>query len=183
MNYTIGNYILRLPEQTDIEELYRQKNDPEISNMLVGFTMRYSRADISEWIEFHRKCASEIVWVVAEADTDRCVGHVGIYEIDNRVGSGEFGIMLGDRTVWGKGLGRACVEFAACYAFDELNLNRLSLTVLSTNERAMKLYRSVGFIDEGRMRQAQYKSGQYVDVLMMGLLKSEYRQLSLSKLV
>ena len=174
MNHQIGDYILRHPEHTDVEDLYEQKNDADIADMLGGFSMGYSRADLSEWIDYHRKCANEIVWVIAEADTDRCVGHVGLYKIDQRVGSAEFGIMLGDRTVWGKGLGRACTEFAVDYAFTQLNLNRVELSVLATNERAAKLYRSLGFVDEGRLRQAQFKAGQYVDVLLMGLLRSEH---------
>ena len=47
--------------------------------------------------------------------------------------------------------------------------------MLVTNERIYKLYRSEGFIEEGRLRQAQFKDSHYVDVVVMGLLRDEDR--------
>jgi len=60
------------------------------------------------------------------------------------------------------------------YGFRELNLNRVDLSVLATNERAIGLYESLGFRHEGRLREAQFRSGQYVDVLLMAILAKEY---------
>lgn len=175
MNYRVGGFVLRSPEPSDIEALYCYKNDPEIAAMLGGFIAGgYSRVDLEDWLDFHRKRDDEVLWVIAEPQADRCVGHVGLYKIDHRIRSAEFAIVIGDRSLWSKGLGRACTKFAIDYSFRELNLNRIYLTVLSTNERAVGLYRSLGFKQEGTLRQAQYKGGQYIDVCVMGLLRAEY---------
>jgi RimJ/RimL family protein N-acetyltransferase len=175
MSYHVGGFVLRPPEPADVEALYRYKNDPEIAEMLGGFVAGgYSSADLEDWLEFHRKHEDEVLWVIAAPEDDRCVGHVGLYKIDHRIRSAEFALMIGDRSIWGQGLGRACTKFAIDYGFRELNLNRICLTVLSTNERAIGLYHSLGFKDEGKLRQAQYKGGQYVDVWIMGMLRSEY---------
>jgi RimJ/RimL family protein N-acetyltransferase len=170
----LGDFLLRAPEPTDIDALYVYKNDTDVSLMLGGFSTGYSRRQIEEWLEYHRKREDEVLWAIADSKTDRCIGHVGLYKIDNRVGSAEFAILIGDKTKWDRGLGRACLEFALKYGFEELNLNRIELTVLATNMRAIGLYSSVGFREEGRLRQAQFKNGEYIDVIMMGLLRSEY---------
>lgn len=175
MHPVIDGFVLRKPEPGDVEELYRQKNDPEIGALLGGFTTGYSRRDLEGWVEHHRAQRNEVLWVVADSNADRAVGHVGLYEIDHRIRTAEFAIMIGDKSAWGKGLGRACTEFTVRYGFEQLNLNRVSLQVLETNTRAQQLYRSLGFVEEGRLRQAQYKSGRYLDVVLMSILRTEHR--------
>jgi RimJ/RimL family protein N-acetyltransferase len=172
--HKVLDYVLRKPEPRDIPVLYKQKNDPEIASLLGGFSSGYTEADLAEWIEFHRQRRDEVLWVIAGLHDDTCIGHVGLYQIDFRVRSAEFAIMLGDSSTWGKGLGTACARFAVEYGFRQLNLNRIHLNVLSSNLRAVSLYERIGFQREGTLRQAQYKDGQYLDVIVMGLLRSEY---------
>jgi len=174
MHYKIADYHLRKPESSDTEPLRIQKNDPEVAEMLGGFRTGYSRDDIADWIAFHRKCADEVLWVIADGN-DVAVGHVGLYKIDFRVRSAEFAIMIG-AGAQGRGLGRACSRFMLTYGFEELNLNRVYLEVLDSNERAQHLYRTLGFSEEGRLRQAQYKAGRYHDVVLMGLLRQEFKR-------
>lgn len=169
----LGEVVLRRPEMEDVEALYHQKNDPAVASLLGGFSTGYSREDLRRWVEAHRTRADEVLWVIASAEDGRCLGHVGLYQIDHRIRSAEFAIMLGDRAAQGRGLGRLCTRFMVEYGFRELNLNRISLQVLATNERALGLYRSLGFREEGRLREAQYKGGTYIDVVMMGILRSE----------
>jgi len=174
MNYHIGEIMLRRPELADLDALYAQKNDPQIAQLLGGFTTGYSKQYLKEWLERHRQRQDEVLWTIARAEDDACIGHVGLYQIDFRVRVAELAILIGDRTAWGTGIGKTCCRFAIEYGFDELNLNRIQLSVLSSNERAIRLYNGVGFREEGRLRQAQYKHGQYLDVLLMGLLREEY---------
>ena len=177
MIQSVGEFRLRRPEPEDRDALYRFRNDPEIVGLLGGFSSGYSKRDIEEWIELHRREQREIIWAIAREADDRCVGHVGLYQIDHRVRSAEFAILIGDRDCWGKGLGRAITKAAVAYGFSGLNLNRIHLTVLSTNQRARALYGSLGFVEEGCMRQAQYRNGAHVDVVVMGILRGEFETL------
>ncbi len=174
MIYTVGEHIIRPFELDDVDSLYLQKNNYEIAALLGGFSTGYSRSDLSEWIEFHRKKSDELLWAIADKKNNVCVGHVGFYKIDYRVGSAEIAVMIGQSGLWGKGLGRRCIEFMIGFGFNELNFNRIYLSVLSTNQRAIQLYRQTGFVDEGVLRQAQYKNSHYIDLVLMGLLREEY---------
>ncbi len=174
MNYLLGDFLLRRPESADLEALYAQKNDPEIAALLGGFTLGYAMADLRDWLDDHRKRSDEVIWAIVRRTDEHCVGHVGLYQIDYRIRDAEFAIMLGEKSVWGQGLGRTCTRFALDFGFRELNLNRIHLSVLATNERAIHLYHTLGFRDEGQLRAAQFKGGLYIDVVLMGLLQSEY---------
>ncbi len=60
------------------------------------------------------------------------------------------------------------------HGFDTLNLNRIYLRVFSNNVRAIRCYEKAGFVQEGRFRQAHYQDGEYWDVLVMSVLRSEW---------
>jgi RimJ/RimL family protein N-acetyltransferase len=60
------------------------------------------------------------------------------------------------------------------HGFGTLNLNRVYLRVYADNQYAIRTYEKVGFVHEGRLRQAVYKYGKYSDVLMMSVLREEW---------
>lgn len=172
--YDLGSVVLRKPEPEDLEALYVQKNSADVRASLGGFSTGYAMADLRQWLEVHRARVDEVLWVIAEVGTDRCLGHVGLYRIDYRIRSAEFAVMLGDPAFRGRGIGRDCARFMIDYGFLELNLNRIDLSVLATNERAIRLYERLGFLHEGRLREAQFRDGQYMDVLHMSILARDY---------
>lgn len=164
--------VLRPLEEGDLPALYSYKNDPEIVALLGGFSRGYSRTDLGEWLSFHRQRRDEVLWAIADRTEDRCLGHVGLYQIDHRVGSAEFAILFGAKAHWGKGWGQKICRTVIDYAFGELNLQRIQLSVLEHNERAFALYKRLGFIEEGRHQRAQFRDGKYLTTITMALLRS-----------
>jgi RimJ/RimL family protein N-acetyltransferase len=74
----------------------------------------------------------------------------------------------------GRGYGRACVRLLKRMAFRDLGAHRFWLDVKSLNERALKLYRSEGFVEEGRLRESVRVADGYDTLVVMSLLDSEY---------
>jgi RimJ/RimL family protein N-acetyltransferase len=168
--------LLRRPEPKDVEQLYQYRNDWNVIRQLGGFSSGYSLRDISDWIEYHRAQKDEIIWTIADKKEDRCLGHVGLYRIDHRIRKAEFAILIGNSKWWRKGLGQEVSRGVLDFAFRELNLHRVELTVLATNSAAIHLYRKLGFTEEGVIRQGQFRDGEYVDIVTMGLLEHEWRE-------
>jgi RimJ/RimL family protein N-acetyltransferase len=78
----------------------------------------------------------------------------------------------------GQGLGRACVRLLAQMAFRDLGAHRFWLDVKSLNERALALYRSEGFVEEGRLRDSVKTDDGYDSLIVMSMLETEYAALS-----
>ena len=171
----LRGYSMRPPESRDVDDLLPIKNDPEIAALLVGTTRPWSRASLQNWVEHHRTARDEAFFVIADP-ADRPVGYAALYRIDRAAGNAEFGILLGDKLVWGKGIGSRVTRFMVEYGFDVLDLRRVFLEVLETNARAKRVYDKLGFTVEGRLRQHQVKDGQPVDVFVMGLLRTDYQR-------
>ena len=163
---------LRAFEAEDIDALYQLRNSQSVLRSLGGFSKGYSRKSLAEWIETHRNRADEALWAIALKDSDRCIGHVGLYGLDHRVRKAEFGIAI-EESQWGKGFGRHATSAALEFGFNELNLNKIDLRVLATNIRAVTLYERIGFRRDGILRDEQFRDGHYVDMLIMSILRRE----------
>jgi RimJ/RimL family protein N-acetyltransferase len=62
------------------------------------------------------------------------------------------------------------------YGFNTLNMNRIELSVFEFNIRAYKSYHKVGFVEEGRKRQARYHNGKYYDEIIMSILREDWER-------
>ena len=68
------------------------------------------------------------------------------------------------------------MELLVEYGFNILNLNRIELEVYDFNIQAIKSYKKVGFLEEGQKRQATYINGEYHGVIIMSILKEEWKE-------
>ncbi len=85
------------------------------------------------------------------------------------------GIGLGDRATWGQGYGTEAMRLLLRFAFMELNLFRVTLSVFAYNPRAIHVYEQLGFVPEGAQRERLRRDGRRYDLLIMGLLRSEWQ--------
>jgi RimJ/RimL family protein N-acetyltransferase len=79
----------------------------------------------------------------------------------------------------GHGLGRACVRLLKQMAFRDLQAHRFWLDVKSLNTRALALYASEGFVEEGRLRESVRltrlgETAGYDSLVVMSMLDREY---------
>jgi RimJ/RimL family protein N-acetyltransferase len=109
---------------------------------------------------------------------DRLIGLIGLYTIFWLHHEAFMGISIGERDYWGKGYGTDALRVLLRYAFDELNLQRVSLSFLEGNERALRSYEKCGFRLEGRERQAWAYDGRRWDEISMGLLREEWEAMN-----
>ncbi|CAL1712835.1 unnamed protein product [Somion occarium] len=106
--------------------------------------------------------------------TDEFVGFLTIRDENPKNRDGDLAITL-TKSQWGKGYGSEILKFVVDYAFRGLALHRLSLGVFDNNNRATSLYKKVGFVEEGRIRKANWVDGEWRDVILMGILEDEWK--------
>ena len=110
---------------------------------------------------------------VIEVD-GQVVGDCSLHDIDTHNRTCEVGIALG-RPHWGKGYGQDALRALVDYAFKHFNMHRVALEALADDPRAVGCYRKVGFVEEGRLRQRDWRDGEYHDVMVMGILDDEWK--------
>jgi diamine N-acetyltransferase len=168
-------------ERDDLPHFMKWINDPEILQG-IGVYLPMSMVDEQDWFDKMRSrppeehnLAIEVKELTSEdKETWTLIGSCGFFNFDKRNACAEFGIMIGEKAYWNRGLGSESVRLLADYGFHTLNLNRIYLRVLETNPRAIRAYENAGFSHEGRQRQADFRDGKYIDLLVMSLLVGEY---------
>ena len=107
---------------------------------------------------------------------DRLIGMVDLGGIEWNHGDAFVGIGIGEHELWGKGYGTDAMREVLRFAFDELNLHRVSLDVFEYNPRGYQSYLKCGFKEEGRARQFLQRDGRRWDLIYMGILHSEWEE-------
>jgi len=169
---------LRAPEREDLPAFVRWINDPEV-RAGISLYLPMSMASEEKWFErmLERPPDEQPLTIdVREGDGWKLVGNSGFMGFDAHARSAEVGIMIGEKSYWNQGYGSEAMGLLLQHAFATLNLNRVFLRVFASNPRAIRAYEKTGYVHEGRMRQAHYSDGNYIDVLLMSVLRSEWQK-------
>ena len=105
---------------------------------------------------------------------DTLIGEIGL-DVVTWPGRDAFvGLGIGEPEHWNKGYGTDIMNVLLRFAFSEINLRRVTLTVFEYNRRAIRSYEKAGFQHEGRLRGALNKEGKRWDMLYMGIRREEW---------
>lgn len=130
---------------------------------------------LAAMIEEQQKDKHGFIFAVRLLDSSRIIGVLQLDGIAWTHGTSFISIGIGEEADRGQGYGREAMELALRFAFDELNLHRVCLTVFSYNEAARTLYERLGFRPEGVYREHLMRDGQRHDMLLYGLLRNEWQ--------
>lgn len=110
--------------------------------------------------------------LAVEAD-GTLAGYVAVFGFRTPSRTGELAVMLGPEHQ-GKGLGRRAIVRLLDLAFGKLDLHKVEVHVFAFNARAIRLYSSLGFVEEGRLRERIVHRGRRHDEVVMGMLRTEW---------
>jgi len=166
---------LRASERSDLSNFVRWFNDSE---SLAYLSMRapMSQAGEEQWFNemLGRQGKSDYHFVLCLIADDRPIGTIGLFAIDYVNGGAGIGIGIGQKDLWGQGLGTDAMFALLDFGFGQLRLERLWLEVYDYNERARRSYEKCGFVLEGTERHAVFKQGEHHDVHLMSILRDEW---------
>ncbi|MFX0091912.1 MAG: GNAT family N-acetyltransferase [Candidatus Hodarchaeota archaeon] len=114
---------------------------------------------------------------IVELETDTLIGRCLLFNIDQVNRTAMLGILIGEKTYWGKGYGQDGTILLLDYAFNLLNLKCIMLGTFSYNKRAINCYKKVGFKEIGRRRQAKIIGGKTFDIILMDILAEEFESI------
>ena len=160
--------VLRSMEPADTDDVLRMRSAPEVVAQL--FTEKpMTRDGHLSWLEQITAQGIRQEFMIVEHVSGQSIGTVGLSHIDTTHRRAEFGILIGQAEARRKGRAFEAGRLLLDYAFNKLGLHRVFLHVFADNEPAIRLYRKLGFVEEGLLRQHVFKNGRYRDVVVMGM--------------
>ncbi|WP_199423675.1 GNAT family N-acetyltransferase [Actinotalea solisilvae] len=160
----------------DAEHMWQMLDDPEGMRM-TGTTATFTRAQVDDWCATVAAREGRYDWAITHGG-DEYLGEIVLNEVDDHSRSANLRLALrpGQR---GRGFGGEAIDMVLDHAFADapegLGLHRVALDVLSINPRARMLYESLGFVEEGRLREAHRDGEFWCDVILMAVLEDDHR--------
>jgi RimJ/RimL family protein N-acetyltransferase len=116
-------------------------------------------------------------WGIHERAGGRLIGSAALTDFEGSSHrSAYFRILIGEKAWWGHGYGREATELTVQEGFERLGLDEVKLEVFSTNQRAVRAYLRVGFLQTGEHREWVGRERFELHVLEMSLYKGEFEE-------
>ncbi|KAF0206858.1 MAG: GNAT family protein [Actinomycetota bacterium] len=154
-------------------------NDPAVNEWLLSGQIPVSREGETAFYaadEADRRAGTAQRFEIHVAEDGRYIGNCGLEDIDRIHRHAEIGICIGSLPDQNNGYGRDTIVTLLRFAFDTLGLHRVEILANAENERAVHLYRSIGFTEVGRQRETVYMRGKFRDHLCLDMLDREFRE-------
>lgn len=168
---------LRAVERGDAPLVHRWLNDPLVMRGWGWSAPARSLHDVAQEIEgwlVQESALARPAVLIADALDGTAVGLVSLRIDRLEARSIELSLLVGDALQWGQGYGTDIARTTLDACFDGWGIHRVGVRVEEDNARARALYHHLGFRDEGRLRQAAFHDGRHADILLLGLLASEW---------
>lgn len=147
--------------------------DPEITRYL-GRDNPPSPQQENEWFEKVGKNDTDVVWAITVGG--KLIGTIGIHGIDWRNRHAVTGIMIGDKTEWGKGYAPESQALRTRYAFEQLGMEKLMTSAFMENTRSIRALEKGGYRQCGLFRRHVYRHGRWHDMWHAELLREEWQE-------
>ncbi|MDZ4122322.1 MAG: GNAT family protein [Candidatus Cloacimonadaceae bacterium] len=177
----VGEKCYLSPISIDDAEKYTEwVNDLEVGQFVLFSHGIYDLEKEKELLRDLMK--NSMIFAIIENQTNKVIGNCGLNMVNEIHRRATFGIFIGDKTYWGRGVGTEATKLVLDYGFNILNLNNITLEVVAYNNRATRCYEKVGFKYVGTRRNYVYMAGEYHDVMIYDILASEFESPYVKKL-
>lgn len=165
---------LRELTETDVTvEYINWLNDPEVNQFLELRFISHTLESVKKEIQIIKQQKNIYFWAIIESQSNRHIGNIKLGPINPYHNSAEIGLLIGEKSCWGKGYGTESIRLVVQFAFQKLKLHKLTAGFYALNMGSQKAFRKNGFIIEGRLKDQYGYENQYMDGIKVGLINSD----------
>ncbi|WP_158211748.1 GNAT family N-acetyltransferase [Alkalihalobacterium alkalinitrilicum] len=148
-------------------------NDREVTKFLDTGNFPTSQDDLTRYITTINKGTDIFLGIFDRlSQQEEHIGNIKLSNINWIHRTAELGIMIGDKSYWGKGYGSEATSLLVDFGFRTLNIRKIYLGVFANHKSAIKAYEKVGFNIDGNMKKHLYLDGNYVDKTWMSIFNN-----------
>lgn len=151
---------------------YRWMNDPGITQFLESRFRPNSIESLTEYVKSKTADSSNIFLAIILKEDHRHIGNIKLGPINWVHRFADIGIVVGEKDCWGKGYASEAIGLVTKFAFDTLNLHKLTASCYEMNHGSVKAFQKAGFYIEGIRKSHFYCQGTYVDDILLAILKN-----------
>ncbi len=155
-------------KEKDIPYRVKRLNNPNV-NKFIGDKLgqKTNLKKEKEWFANYQKVKNKKFFTIC--DDTKPIGFVGLSNISKQNRNADLFIEIGEDEYRGKGIGKIAMNWIIEYGFNKLKLHKINLGVIKKNIPAVTLYKALGFVIEGNMKEEVFYNGEFYDFLSMAM--------------
>jgi RimJ/RimL family protein N-acetyltransferase len=166
-------YLSALAKEDITADYISWLNDKDVCRENSHATFPNTSEKTMAYVEAVSKTNSEVVLAIKWKKNNEHIGNISLQRINWVSRSAELAIIIGNKKYWNKGVGTEAYRLMIDYAFDRLNLNRISSGQTLRNKGMINVCIKCGMKEEGIARESMFKEGEYIDTVTYSILSKE----------
>ncbi len=162
------------PDPAHVPAFLRWFADPNITRYLL-YRFPVTLKQEEEWLERMSVSQEDVIWAITVKASGDLVGATGLHRITWRHRHGSNGIVIGERSEWGKGYATEAIRLTTAFAFNELGLEKVLTEVYEGNVASRRAMERVGFRQCGLLRHNRFFDGRWHDEWVGEILREEWK--------
>jgi len=153
----------------------RDKDVVRTLNLPAYMESPVSAQAVTEYCERLFESERDLFLALYDAPADRFVGTLKAGGIDRHHGLADIGIMIGDKSAWGRGLAADSIGALAKHLFEAMGLRKLTAGAMAINPAMIAVFEKLGFKREGVLRDHDRYDGGLCDHILLGCFRNELK--------
>jgi len=167
-------YLRILSGEDSLSSYIRWMNDEEVMRFTESKGRKYSIQDLKEYIRAMSDSKNKLFGIFLR-ENDRHIGNIKIGNIHPIHKRADIGLIIGEKDLWGKGLGQEAIALVTEHAFSVLKLKTVYAGVLSNNVGSYKAFLKAGFQKAGIFKNSFFYEGHFVDGIVVEKVNEDYK--------
>lgn len=167
--------LLRKLMMEDAEDLFKYASEPSVSRFMpwgVHKTIDDSKGFLASILEAYER-QQKLTWAIQLKQTGKMIGTIDYVSWQPKRSKAEIAYTL-SYEYWGQGLMKEAADGLLAFGFKEMGLNKIEAPIMLENTQSRRLAEKLGMKLEGVARDHMVIKGEFVDLAMYSLLKTEY---------
>lgn len=161
-----------LTHESNLDSYFSWLNDNEITEYLeVRFNIPKNVSEIKNFIRTINDSKDSILFGIFHKDSNIHIGNIKL-DLNKNHRRGEIGLLIGNKSFWGKGYATEAIEIVTKFAFEDYDIDKVSAGCYEDNIGSAKAFLKVGFIEEARLKEHWLHSNKRQDGIILSKLKS-----------
>lgn len=162
---------LREVKISDADRAYLNwMNDKDVIQFLDCRFDKWTKMKLKNYVKEVKADARNIFLAIVIKEGNKHIGNVKIGPVHYFNKCADVGIIIGDKSYWGKGLATETLNLVIDYMFNKLHLHKLTAGIYTNNTGSIKAFKKAGFEIEGVLKKHCFYEGSYIDAILLGII-------------
>lgn len=159
----------------DTEIMVKWRNQDNVRRYFI-YREVFTRQIHENWMKTRVETGEVVQFIICDITKDIPIGCTYLRDINSSEGTAEYGVLIGEESYRGNGIGKEVLALTLKHAFEEMKLERVNARVISSNGPSLYSFLHSGFVICEETKQCTIPDKEEVPVTMLMITREKYEE-------